>query len=62
MSAANKLQDKVDTTFYKILGQMKAELKANGLNYDLAKKAESSYKQAIAAKKSEMMDKVLQFK
>lgn len=62
MSAANKLQNKVDTTFYKLLDEMKAELKANELNYDLAKKAESTYNQAIAAKKSDMLDKVLHFK
>ncbi|WP_336765772.1 hypothetical protein [Paenibacillus sp. USHLN196] len=62
MSASNKLQDKVDSTFYKVLDEMKAELKANELNNDLAKQAESTYTQAIAAKKSEMLDKVLQFK
>ncbi|NUU75295.1 hypothetical protein [Paenibacillus xylanilyticus] len=62
MSASNKLQNKVDSTFYKLLDEMKAELKANELNNDLAQKAESTYTQAIAAKKSEMLDKVLQFK
>lgn len=62
MSASNKLQNKVDSTFYNLLDEMKAELKANELNYDLANKAESSYTQAIAAKKSEMLDKVLKFK
>lgn len=58
MSAANKLQDKVDDAFYKLLDHMKAELKAAGYNNDLAKQAESEYKQAIADKKSEMLGKV----
>lgn len=58
MSAANKLQDKVDGAFYNVLGEMKAELKAAGYNNDLADKAESEYKQAIADKKSEMLSKV----
>ena len=39
---------------------MKNELKANGLDNSLATKAENKYKQAISAKKSELMDKVVQ--
>lgn len=35
---------------------MKAELKANGLDNDLALQAEAAYKKAIADKKSEMLD------
>lgn len=62
MSAANKLQEKVDEAFYQQLDRMKSELKANGLSNDLAIKAESTYKKAIAEKKSEMMDKVVKFK
>lgn len=62
MSAANKLQEKVDEAFYQQLDRMKGELKANGLSNDLATKAESTYKKAIAEKKSEMMDKVVKFK
>lgn len=58
MSAANKLQDKVDGTFYNLLSDMKAELKAGGFNNDLAKKAEAEYKRAIANKKSQMLKKV----
>ncbi|WP_054957488.1 hypothetical protein [Paenibacillus dakarensis] len=58
MSAANKLQDKVDGAFYIQLDRLKADLKANGLDNELAKKAESSYKAAIASKKNEMMEKV----
>lgn len=62
MSAANKLQEKVDEAFYQQLERMKGELKANGLSNDLAIQAESAYKKAIAEKKSEMMDKVVKFK
>ncbi|GGG07706.1 hypothetical protein [Paenibacillus aceti] len=58
MSAANKLQSKVDSTFNSLLDQMKDELKEAGLDNELATKAESEYKQAIANKKSEMMKKV----
>lgn len=61
MSGANKLQANVDKVFYSQLNRMKEELKANGLDNELAVAAESSYKNAIAAKKSEMMDKVTQF-
>lgn len=60
-SAANKLQEKVDGAFYNQLKLMKNELKANGLDNSLATKAETKYKQAISAKKSELMDKVVQF-
>lgn len=59
-SAANKLQEKVDGAFYNQLKLMKNELKANGLDNSLATKAENKYKQAISAKKSELMDKVVQ--
>lgn len=59
MSAANKLQDKVDGAFYNQLNRMKQELKANGINNELASKAEAAYNQAIAAKKSELMDSVV---
>jgi|GEM_PF-2926419 len=57
-SAANKLQGKVDETFYSLLAEMKAELKANGYGSELAKKAEEEYEQAIASKKSELLGKV----
>lgn len=57
-SAANKLQGKVDETFYSLLVEMKAELKANGYGSELAKKAEEEYEQAIASKKSELLGKV----
>lgn len=57
-SAANKLQGKVDDTFYSLLAEMKAELKANGYGSELAKKAEEEYQQAIASKKSELLGKV----
>ncbi|MNP79853.1 hypothetical protein D3C76_1777900 [compost metagenome] len=48
----------MDGVFYEVLGQMKSELKEAGFNNDLAKKAESEYKAAIANKKSEMLEKV----
>ncbi|MBD7970579.1 hypothetical protein [Paenibacillus gallinarum] len=62
MSAANKLQKKIDEVFNVQLKQMKAELKANGLDNDLALQAEAEYKEAIAAKKSEMLRKVAKVK
>ncbi|WIV20012.1 hypothetical protein QPK24_04655 [Paenibacillus polygoni] len=62
MSAANKLQKKLDEVFNDQLERMKAELKKNGLSNDLALQVKAEYKKAIATKKSEMLNKVSQVK
>lgn len=59
MSAANKLQDKVDSAFYIALNRMKKELDSKGLDHSLAKKAEGAYNKAIEKKKSDLTSKML---
>lgn len=62
MSAVNKLQKKLDEVFNNQLKLLKEELKANGLDNDLAVQAKAEYEEAIAAKKSEMLNKVAKIK
>ncbi|MCM3338762.1 hypothetical protein M3650_08930 [Paenibacillus sp. MER TA 81-3] len=58
MSAAKKLEKKVDNTFSKLMDQMKTEINESGINNDLLTEIEVHYRQAIKTKKSEIMDKV----
>lgn len=56
-TVGQKLERASDQAFYRILGQMKRDLRAAGLSMDAADRAEREYKALIQRKKTELIRK-----
>ena len=56
IQAGRILEDNVDTTFYSLLDEMKAELERNNLPLDVTTEISNTYEEAKTDKKRELLD------